>query len=121
MHVLLYYLTYAPLYGLPKHYTPLFHQNIVKAVEHLDWLEDTGQFLQKIHHSNPLLDRLFLNDPSIPKIEGSICVYCIKILSEWAPYIPYHKFQNVEEGKSVPVTMAHTGKCHYLKVLLVLL
>ena len=72
--MLLYYLTYAALYGLPKHHTPQPHQNTVEVVEHSDWLENVGHFLKKIHHSNPLLDRLFLNDPSIPIIEGSICV-----------------------------------------------
>ena len=117
--MLLYYLTYASLYGLPKHHTPLPHQNIVKAVEHLDWLEDMGQFLQKIHHSNPLLDHLFLNDPSIPRF--NMCIVLKSHLSGHVPYIPHYRFQNVEEGKSVPVTTAHTGKCHYLKVLLVLL
>ena len=80
-HVLLYYLTYAALYGLPKHHTPQPHQvnhtpqpHQVKVVEHSDWLENMGHFLQKIYHSNPLLDHLFLNDPSISIIEGSICV-----------------------------------------------
>ena len=42
-------------------------------------------------------------------------------MSEHYTYVPHHKFLEAEEGQLVPVTMAHTEKCHYLRVLLVLL